>query len=260
MVAGVFQLLRERLDLGLLGFKLLVETDNLLGKFGHFGDLLAHNCILSLALFELKIDHADRLFFLANLLLAILQDSLLNVGLLVENTELVVPVNQLDTHVIARLAGVLILVDQVVHLFLQRIDDQVEFVSLVDQLANCGESRSELQFLAIELRSQFVTHCVGLDLLLVDVDQVVVFLGTFILQDVDFVLQDLDTLLHLGQVLTRRLNLTHVLVPRVLHLFVQSDECVQLEVCVLLLFRQIENEKLLDFELCAGLTSLRGRL
>ena len=114
----------------------------------------------------------------------------------------------------------LVLIDQVIHFLLERIDDQIELVTLVDQLANRGQSGSELELLTVELGSELVTHGHGLDLLLMDINQVVVLFSTLILQDVDFVLKDLDTLLHLCQILTRCLNLTDVLVSRILHLFI----------------------------------------
>ena len=55
-----------------------------------------------------------------------------------------------------------------------------------------------------------------------------VFLSALVLQDVNFILENLDTLFHLSEVLTTRLNLADVFVSRVLDLFVQSDERVQL--------------------------------
>lgn len=65
-----------------------------------------------------------------------LEDVLLNVALLVQDTQLIVAINQLDAHVVARLAGLFVLVDQVVHFLLQRVNDQVELVTLLDLLPN----------------------------------------------------------------------------------------------------------------------------
>ena len=117
-----------------------------------------------------------------------------------------------------------ILIDQVIHLLLERVDDQVKLVSLIDQLSNGGESSAELDLFTVELRSVLVTHRHGLDHLLMNVDQFFVFLLTFVLEDIDFVLENLDTFFHLSQVLATSLNLTDILVSRILDLFVQRNE------------------------------------
>ena len=57
-----------------------------------------------------------------------------------------------------------------------------------------------------------------------NVDQLFVFLLTFVLKDIDFVLENLDTFFHLSQVLATGLNLTDILVSRILDLFVQRNE------------------------------------
>ena len=77
---------------------------------------------LSLSFFHLQVDHSDLFFLLSDLLLAVLEDVLLNVRLFVENTKFIVSVNQLDTHVVSALTCLLILVDKVVHVFLERVD------------------------------------------------------------------------------------------------------------------------------------------
>ena len=122
----------------------------------------------------------------------------------------------------------LILVNQIIHLFLERVDNQIEFVTLVNELSNRRESSTELDLLAVKLRSELVTSGVLLDLFLTDVNEVMVLLSTLVLQDVNFILENLDTLFHLGEVLTARLDLADVLVSRVLDLLVQSNERVQL--------------------------------
>ena len=99
---------------------------------------------------------------------------------------------------------------------------------MVNELSNRRESRTELDLLAVKLRSELVTSGVLLDLLLTDVDEVMVFLSALVLQDVNFILENLDTLFHLSEVLTTRLNLANVLVSRILDLFIKSDERVQL--------------------------------
>lgn len=260
MFLWILKLLRKLLNFHFLGVQFFFKLEHFFCEFRNFRNLLVNNLELTLTLLELELDHSNLLFFLPDLLLAVFEDVLLDVALFVENTELIVSVNKLDTHVISRLAGVLILVDEIVHLLLERVDDQVELVTLVDQLANRGELRAELELLAIQFGAELVTLGHSLGLLLQDIDQVAVFLSALVLQDVDFVLQDLHALLHLGQVLTAGLNLAHVLVPGVLHLFVKCNEGVQLEVRILLLLRQVQYQQLLDLELSTGLTSLCGCL
>mmetsp|Transcript_39515 Transcript_39515/g.51732 ORF Transcript_39515/g.51732 Transcript_39515/m.51732 type:complete len:229 (+) Transcript_39515:831-1517(+) len=228
MLLGVFKLLRKLLHLHLLAVELLLELEDFFGEFGHFGHLFVDDLELSLTLFKLKFDHADLLLLLTDFLLAILEDVLLNVALFVENTELVIAVDQLDTHVVSGLTSVLVLVNQVVHFLLQRVNDQVQLVALVDQLPDRGELPTEFKLFAVGLGAVLVTLSVGLRLLLHDVDEVAVLLRAFELQNVDFVLEDLHALLHLSQVLTTGLNLAHILVSRVLDFFVKCDESVQL--------------------------------
>jgi hypothetical protein len=72
-----------------------------------------------LSLLQLQINHLDLLLLLPDLLLAILKNVLLDVRLLVQNAELVIAVNQLNAHVVATFASLLVLVNQVVHLLLQ---------------------------------------------------------------------------------------------------------------------------------------------
>lgn len=239
MLCRVLQLLGQLLHLGFLVFEIVIDLHDFLGELGDFGDLLADDRQLPLPLLQLKVDHPDLFLFLTNLLLASLEDVFLDVRFFVKDTKLIITVDKLNTHVVSALAGMLVLVDEVVHLFLERVNDQVELVSLVDQLSNCGELLTELELFAVQLRPVLVSHGHCLHLLLVDVDQVSVLLRTLVLQDVHFVLEDLDSLLHLGQVLATGLDLRNVLVSRVLHLLVKSDKSVQLEVSVLLLLRQI---------------------
>jgi len=45
----------------------------------------------------------------------------------------------------------LILINQVVHFFLKRVDDEIEFVTLIDQLTNGSQTIPELKFFTVEL-------------------------------------------------------------------------------------------------------------
>lgn len=134
VLLGVLKLTGEVIDLLFLAIKLLFELNDLLSQLRHLRNLLSDDHKLSLSLFELQVDHPDLFLLLSDLLLAVLQNVLLDVALLVEDTELIIFVNELNTHVVSRLASHLVLEDQVVHFLLQRVDDQVEFITLVDLL------------------------------------------------------------------------------------------------------------------------------
>lgn len=108
-----------------------------------------HNVKLALSLLQLKVDHLYLFLLLANLLLAILKNIFLNVRFFVQNAEFVITVNKLDTHVITGLASLFILVNQVVHLLLQRVYDQVQLVGLVDLLADDRLLLTELVLLFV---------------------------------------------------------------------------------------------------------------
>ena len=79
VVRGVFELLGQLLNLSLLVIKLFVQSHHLVCELGHFRDLLADDSELSLTFLQLKVDHSNLLLLLADLLLSILEDVLLNV-------------------------------------------------------------------------------------------------------------------------------------------------------------------------------------
>lgn len=74
---------------------------------------------LALSILQLEFNHPDFLFFLTNFLFTNLKDVLLDVGLLVQNTELIITIDQLDTHVVTGFTSLLVFVDKVVHFFLK---------------------------------------------------------------------------------------------------------------------------------------------
>ena len=106
---------------------------------------------MSLALLKFQVDHTDFLLLLSDFNLAILKDVLLNIGLLIENTKFVISIDQSDSHVVTGLTSLLVSVDQVVHLRLKGVNDQVELISLVDVLSNNRLLLSELELEVVEL-------------------------------------------------------------------------------------------------------------
>jgi hypothetical protein len=122
----------------------------------------------------------------------------LNIALFIVNAKLIVSVDQLYAHVISRLTCHLILVYEVIHLFLQRVDDQVELVTLVDLLPDDRLLLLIDELFLVEVSAQRVTL---IDLFLnvvLDIDKLSIFLRGLIAKDLDFVLEDLDTLFHLS--------------------------------------------------------------
>jgi len=71
-------------------------------------------------------------------------------------------------------------------------------------------------------------------------------------------LQNLDSFFHFGQILGRALDLGHKLVSSVFHFFVEGEEGVKSELCLLLLLRQIKDQKFLHLQLFLRLTFLGG--
>jgi hypothetical protein len=122
----------------------------------------------------------------------------LNIALFIVNAKLIVSVDQLYAHVVSRLACHLILVYEIIHLLLQRVNDQVELVTLVDFLPNDRLLLLIDELFLVEVSAQRVTL---IDLFLnvmLDIDKLSVFLRGLIAKDLDFVLEDLDTLFHLS--------------------------------------------------------------
>ena len=145
----VFNNLTQLLNFFLLGVKFFVESNHVFGQFGNFGDLLTNHVQLPFAFLLFKLNHANFLFFLSNFLLAILEDVLLNVAFLVQNAQFIISVNQLDTHVVTTFAGVFVVGNEIIHFVLQRVDNQVQLVSVVDLLLNHRQFLSKLQIAPI---------------------------------------------------------------------------------------------------------------
>ena len=138
-------------------------------------DLGLHDFELSLPLFNLEVDHSDLLFLGADGLLSFLEAILLDVALLVVDAQLIISIDQLNTHVVSALASHLILVDEIVHLFLKRVNDQVKFVAFVDFLPDDRLLLLVDEILFVQLSSERVTQVdFFLDLML-DVNQRAIF-------------------------------------------------------------------------------------
>ena len=103
---------RELLHFLLLGSHLLLQTDDLLGEGWHFWHQVLDDLELPLPLLQLKFEHPHLLFFLTDGLFTVLEDRLLDIRLLVKDAQLIVLVDQLNTHVVSGLTSRFILEDE----------------------------------------------------------------------------------------------------------------------------------------------------
>jgi len=173
----------------------------LLGQLRHLRDLLPNDNKLPLSLLELKVDHPDLFLLLSNLLLSIFQNVLLDVALFIQDAKLIIFVDQLDTHVVSRLTSHLILEDQIVHLFLEGVDDQVQFVTFVNFLTDDAHPVFVKKFILVQVSSEGVPLLdLSLNVFLAVSECSVLFRG-LIPQNFNFVHENFDSLLHFCEIL-----------------------------------------------------------
>jgi hypothetical protein len=96
---------------------------HLRSKLRHLRYLSFNDLELSLSLLKLKTYHADLLLLGANGLFTLLESVLLNVALFVVDAELVVSVDELNTHIVTGLTSHLVFVDKIIHLLLKGVND-----------------------------------------------------------------------------------------------------------------------------------------
>jgi hypothetical protein len=148
---------------------------NLRSLLGHLRNLSLNDFELTLPLFNLEVDHSDLLLFGANGLLSFLEAVLLDVALLVVDAQLIISIDQLNTHVVPALASHFILVDEVVHLLLKRVNDQVKFVAFIYLLPDDRLLLLVDEILFVQLSTERVTQVdFFLDLML-DVNERAIF-------------------------------------------------------------------------------------
>lgn len=83
-----------------------------------------------------------------------------------------------------------------------------------------------------------------------------ILLGRLIPENFNFILEDLDSLFKFSKILGGVLNLRNVFISVVLDFFIQSYERTKPIFGLLLLLREIEDEKFFDFELFLGFSHL----
>jgi hypothetical protein len=113
---------------------------NLPGKFGYTRNLVFDDLHLPLSFFKLKVVHFDFFFLLSDELVTIFKDVLMNVGFLIKNTQFVILIDQLDTHVVSGFTSSFIVEDKTVHFFLERVNDEIVLVSFIDLLTDDRDS------------------------------------------------------------------------------------------------------------------------
>ncbi len=149
---------------------------HLCSELRDFWDLFVNDVLLSLALFEFEVDHTDLLLLRADGLFALFETVFLDIALLIVDAELIVTVDQLDTHIVTALTGHLILVDKVIHLLLEGVNDKVEFIALIDFLTDDGFLLLVDEVLLVEVRTEGISLVdLFLDLVL-DVNERTIFL------------------------------------------------------------------------------------
>ena len=195
---GIFKFFRELVLFYLHLSDLSLKIKNFFSFFGDFDELPLCDSDFPLVLGDFNFDHPDLVFNIFDIHLGGPEDIFLDVGLLVQNAQLVVSVNELNSCKISVLAGQLVLFSQTLHIGLKGINDHVQFLYLVGVLIH-------LLFLFFLLEIVFVQFGLGLisfvDLELQHVIVVLdcfVFLCALVFEDLKFILKDFYSLLQFG--------------------------------------------------------------
>ena len=132
-----------------------LEVQDFFSFFGDFNELPLCNSDFPLVLGDFNFDHPDLILNIFDVHFGGSEDIFLDVGLLVQNAQLVVSVNELNSCKISVLASQLVLFSQTLHIGLEGIDDHVQFLYLVGVLVH-------LLFLFFLLEIVFVQLSLGL--------------------------------------------------------------------------------------------------
>ena len=201
LVLRVFQLPRKFVLLEMHFLDLALQREHLVGILGHLPQPLLRNLDLALILGNFDFDHPDLVLNVFDVHLGSAEDVFLNVGLFVEDAELVVAVDELYAGEVPVFAGEFVLFPQALHILLQGDDDHVEFFDFVGVLVDEFLLLLLLELVLVELGLGLVPL---VDLQLQHVVVVLdglVLLRALVLEDLELVLQDLYALFQLGQVL-----------------------------------------------------------
>jgi hypothetical protein len=156
---------------------------------------------LSLIFRDFNLDHSDLIFHIFYIHFSTSQDIFLNVRLFIQDTELIVAIDELNTCQVSILASQLVLLSQSLHVLLERDNDHVEFFYFIGVLIDVFFLLFFLKVVLIELGFGLISFVdLQLEHMIVVLNSLVLFCA-FVLQDLQLVLQDLDPLFQLGKVL-----------------------------------------------------------
>mmetsp|Transcript_20607 Transcript_20607/g.43108 ORF Transcript_20607/g.43108 Transcript_20607/m.43108 type:complete len:411 (+) Transcript_20607:429-1661(+) len=218
---------------------LLSEVHHFIGQRLHLRNLPTDYLQLPMDLKKVDLQTSDFLLLSLHRILALLQELLLDVGLFPQDAQLIVAVDQLSAREVAHLNGLFILKPQLDHLFLDGGDDGIQLVDFNHELLHLFIQRHALatdsRLLILKLvMGHFQALC-----LLPDLGQLFVLHSTLHAQNLDFIREDLELLLHLGELLIRLLDVSHVLIALILDHLVHGAELFLLLADFLMLLLQV---------------------
>lgn len=256
MLLRIFQLRCELIDSIFLLIELNFVFIDLSCQVRYFWNLLSNDLKLSLSFFELKIIHSYFFFLLSDCLLSVFHHIFIDIWLLVQDTQFIILVNELNTLIISWLTGHFILKDQCIHLFLQRVDNQIQFVTFIDFLSNNTHLVFILELFLVQFSSVSISQLNFSLNILFAFSKYSIFLSWFMSQNFNFILENFNSFLHFCKILRGILNLTYIFISIILDVFIKSEEWIEFELNFLLLFGQIKNEEFLNFKLFLCLSCL----
>ena len=115
---------------------LILNFEQVFRQFGHIPQLLLPQLHLPIKLLNLNPNHPNIILQIPHGHLTLPQNILLNITLLIQNTQLIIPINKLYPRIVAVLTSVLVLLAKGLHVFLQGEDYHVELLDLVDVLVH----------------------------------------------------------------------------------------------------------------------------
>ncbi len=115
---------------------LILNLQQILRQFGDIAEFLLPQFNLPIKLLNLNPNHPNIILQIPHGHLTLPQNILLNITLLIQNTQLIIPINKLYPRIVAVLTRVLVLLAEGLHVFLQGEDYHVQLLDLVDVLVH----------------------------------------------------------------------------------------------------------------------------
>ena len=258
-VEGVLQLLRERLGLGALLQELLAESVHLPLQDVDGAHRVLQHAELALQIPELDLQHPEFVEPVLVLDLALRQDGRLDLDLLVQQRELVVPAYELGAEDVAIVDDarelLLLLADRRVGL----VDDPIQALKLQLLRRNRGLRLLDVHRRLVELESEALLLLLHLHVVEVLLDQGEVLGGDLLLELLDLVVHDLKFALHLGNFILRLEQVLAVHVAVGANSLVHALLRLELRVSVRDALLQVDDRHLAHLHLLERLEELRRR-